>query len=150
VFHDGGGVYAGTDHSPTCLVAFESAVRIPNVAATARLSPSAISTAMAGCCRRSRSGFRAVVERSTLQLSHSSCMRRPSIMARSRRSPHRTTGGTGTGRTWTLASAVALPRKPRQLPGATWRSSSTLSSRPLESGERYPGPRTRAPSVRGA
>ena len=33
------------------------------------------------------------------------CTRRPSITAPSRRSPHRTTGGTGTRRTWTLASS---------------------------------------------
>ena len=36
VFHDAGGVYAGTD-GPTCLGAFESAVRIRSIAATARL-----------------------------------------------------------------------------------------------------------------
>jgi hypothetical protein len=47
--------------SPTCLGGSESAVRIPRIAATARLSPSAIPTAMAGCCRRSRSGSRAGV-----------------------------------------------------------------------------------------
>jgi catechol 2,3-dioxygenase-like lactoylglutathione lyase family enzyme len=47
--------------SPTCLGAFESAVRIPSIAATARLSPSAIPTATAGCCRKSRSGYRAGV-----------------------------------------------------------------------------------------
>jgi hypothetical protein len=53
-------------------------------------------------------------------------------MARSRLSPHRMTGGTGTPRTWTLASVVAPRRKPPQPPGATWRMSSRLSSHPLD------------------
>ena len=51
--------------------------------------------------RRSRSGSRAGCDRWTLRLLHSSCMKRPNITARSRRSPHPTTGGTGTRRTWT-------------------------------------------------
>ena len=46
----------------------------------------------------------------TSRLWPSSCTRRPSITARSRRSPRRTTGGTGTRRTWTLASAGAPGR----------------------------------------
>src|SRR3954471_7665674 len=61
------------------------------------------------------------------------CTRPPSVTARSRRSPHRTTGGTGTRRTWTLARAGALRTRPRPLPGATWRRSSTSSCRPGES-----------------
>jgi len=59
-------------------------------------------------------------------------MKRPNITARSRRSPHRTTGGTGTRRTWTLASAAALRRRPPRPLVATWRRSSTLSSRLLD------------------
>jgi catechol 2,3-dioxygenase-like lactoylglutathione lyase family enzyme len=59
---------------------------------------------------------------STLRRSRSSCMRRQSIMARSRLSPHRTTGGTGTHRIWTLASVVARRRKLPQPPCATWRT----------------------------
>src|SRR5205823_2266251 len=70
--------------------------------------------------------------------------------ARSRLSPHRTTGGTGTRRTWTLASVVAPQRKLPQPPGATWRTSSKLSSHSLESGERYAAPRRRARSIRVA
>ena len=60
VFHDAGGVTPAAT-SPTCLGGCESAVRTPRVAATARLSHSAIPTATAGCCRRSRSGSRAGV-----------------------------------------------------------------------------------------
>ena len=52
VFHDAGGVYAGTDE----LVASGSMVRIPTIAATARSPRSVIRTATAGCCRRSRRG----------------------------------------------------------------------------------------------
>src|SRR6185295_14092269 len=59
-------------------------------------------------------------------------MKLPNITARSRWSPHRTTGGTGTRRTWTLASAGALRRRPPRPLVATWRTSSTSSSRPLD------------------
>ena len=59
-----------------------------------------------------------------------SCTRRPTITARSRRWPHRMTGGTGMRRTWTPASAAApRTRRPRP-PGVTWRTSSTSSSDP--------------------
>ena len=54
-FHDAGGVYAGRT-SPTCLDGFGSTARIPSIAATARSPRSAILTATAGCCRRSRPG----------------------------------------------------------------------------------------------
>jgi glyoxylase-like metal-dependent hydrolase (beta-lactamase superfamily II) len=40
--------------------------------------------------------------------------------ARSRRSPRRTTGGTGTRPTWTLARAEALRTRPQRPPTATW------------------------------
>src|SRR5205814_1117314 len=49
-----------------------------------------------------------------------------------RLSPHRTTGGTGTRRTWTLARAGALRMRPPPPRGATWRRSSTSSCRPRE------------------
>src|SRR4051794_20606559 len=49
-------------------------------------------------------------------------------MAPSRRSPRRTTGGTGTRRTWTRASAAAARTRPPRRPGATWRRPRTLSS----------------------
>ena len=55
VFHDAGGVYAGTDE-PYCLGGSGSAVRIPSIAATARSPRSVIRTATAGCSRRSRRG----------------------------------------------------------------------------------------------
>jgi predicted enzyme related to lactoylglutathione lyase len=54
VFHDAGGVYAGT--SPTFLGGAASAVRIPSIAATDRSHRSVIRTATAGCFRRSRRG----------------------------------------------------------------------------------------------
>src|SRR3954453_2774904 len=59
-------------------------------------------------------------------------MRRPSVTARSRRPPHRTTGGTGTRRTWTLARAGALRTRPPTPPGATWRTSSTSLPPPID------------------
>ena len=49
------------------------------------------------------------------------CTRLPGATARSRRSPHRTTGGTGTPPTWTLARAGALRTRPPRPPIATWR-----------------------------
>ena len=61
---------------------------------------------------------------------------RPNITARSRRSPRSTTGGTGTPRTWMLASVEAHRRRRPRQPRAIWRTSSTLSSRPREHGER--------------
>src|SRR3954451_1450147 len=47
-------------------------------------------------------------------------MKRLSITAHLRRSPHQMTGGTGTPRTWTLARARALRTRPPRPPGATW------------------------------
>ena len=107
-------------------------VQIPNAVPTPRMPRSAIPTATAGCCRRSRSGSRAGCDRWTSRRLHSSCMKRPNVTVRSRRSPHRTTGGTGTRRTWTLASAGAPRRRPPRPLVATWRRSSTLSSRQLD------------------
>src|SRR4029077_16875236 len=57
-------------------------------------------------------------------------MRRPSITARLRRWPRRTTGGTGMRRTWTPASAATARRRRPRPPGATWRRSSTSWSDP--------------------
>ena len=51
VFHDAAGVYAGRDQ-PYLFGRFGPAVATPSIAATAPLLPSAIRTAMAGCCRR--------------------------------------------------------------------------------------------------
>ena len=51
----------------------------------------------------------------------------PSITARSRRSPHRTTGGTGTRPTWTPARAEAPRTRPTPPPTATWRRSRASS-----------------------
>ena len=55
-FHNAG-VHAGPDE-PYLLGGSGSAVRIPSVAATARSPRSAIRTAMAGCSRKSRSGWK--------------------------------------------------------------------------------------------
>ena len=52
------------------------------------------------------------------------------ITAHSRRSPRRTTGGTGTRRTCSRAKPGALRTRPPRPPGATWPRSSTSSSRP--------------------
>src|SRR4051812_20015307 len=54
-------------------------------------------------------------------------MRPPSATAHSRRSPHPTSGGTGTPRTWTPGRAEAPRTRPAPPPGATWRRSSTWS-----------------------
>ena len=55
VFHDAGGVYAGTDE-PYLFGGSGSAVRIPSIAATARSPRSRIRMATAGCSRRSQRG----------------------------------------------------------------------------------------------
>ena len=72
---------------------------------------SAIRTATAGCSRRSRRGCRAGCGRTDMDVAARQicCMRPPSITARSRRPPHRTTGGTGTRRTWTPARSGSIP-----------------------------------------
>ena len=54
------------------------------------------------------------------------CTRPPSVTARSRRSLHRTTGGTGTRPTWMPARTGEPRTKHQRPPGATWRRSSTL------------------------
>ena len=54
------------------------------------------------------------------------CTRPPSVTARSRRSLHRTTGGTGTRPTCMPARAGAPQTKRRRPRGATWRRPSTL------------------------
>ena len=51
VFHDTGGVYAGTDE-PYLFGKLRAGVRIPSIAATARSPRSMIRTATAGCSRR--------------------------------------------------------------------------------------------------
>ena len=58
------------------------------------------------------------------------CTKPPSTMVSSKRSPRRTTGGTGTRPTSPLASGGAPRRRPPGPLTSTWPMSSTLSSRP--------------------
>ena len=98
--------------SPICSGGSGSAVRIPSVAATARSPRSAIRTAMAGCSRRSRSGWKAGSiprrrrsrRRATWRARFGA---RSMPMARTRPSSARggtRTGPNGTRRTWWQSS----------------------------------------------
>ena len=78
------------------------------------------------------------------------CRKRPSTTARSRRSPRRTTGGTGTRRTWTRASAGAPRRRPPRRPAATWPRSSTSSCHPPDAGPDPARARSRREGTRPA
>ena len=96
-------------------------------ARTSRGRRSATRTATAGSSRRSRPGSPAGNGRTDdgrRRRWPTCCTRRPSVTARSRRSPRRTTGGTGTRRTWTPARAGAPRTRPPRPPTATWRRSS--------------------------
>src|SRR5690349_5248177 len=77
----------------------------------------------------------------------SCCTRPPSITARSRRSPRRTTGGTGTRRTCSRARPGAPRTRPPRRPTATWPRSSTSSSHPPDARRPAPGPAGRVAAV---
>ena len=66
--------------------------------------------------------------RRTAQAARSSCSRPRWPTAGTRPSRRRTTGGTGTGRTWTRASRAASPTRPPRPPTATWQRSRASSS----------------------
>jgi len=91
---------------------------------------SAIQTATSGCSRRSRPGSPAGNGPPTSPPGPHCWRTRPSITARSRRSPRRTTGGTGTRRTCSRARPGAAKTRPLRRPTATWPRSSTSSSHP--------------------
>ncbi len=94
--------------SPTCLGGSGSAVRIPSIAATARSSRSAIPTATAGCCRRSRRGCpvastprRQPSRRRTIWRARFGVQKPPTDSTKSASGRDATrTGRTGTPRTW--------------------------------------------------
>ena len=106
--------------SPTCLGGSGSAARIPSIAATARSPRSAIRTATAGCCRRSRPGCpdastlpRLRSPRRTIWRARFGVRRPPTASTRSAPGNATRTGPTGTPRTWWRSSPAKSCRNER-------------------------------------